>query len=213
MTSRRPSALTPIVFSSLILIASCTDRNVTAVNVSHVEIVPDAVSVAVGESTQLTVNLRDSGGNVLDGRQVRWSSSDATVAEIEADGTVTGVGGGTAVITARIDGVSAQAMVTVLGPPAQTPTPTAPTNLKANRRGQNEIELRWDDNSNNEDSFVLRRSTVPVGVWTYSTTLPAGSTQYLDTGLRPNTRYWYRVEACNQAGCTASNVDSEKTGN
>ncbi|MCR5122045.1 MAG: Ig-like domain-containing protein [Ruminococcus sp.] len=44
---------------------------------------------------------------------VTWTSSDDTVATVDANGTVTGVAEGTATITASVDGVSASCVVTV----------------------------------------------------------------------------------------------------
>lgn len=44
---------------------------------------------------------------------VTWTSSDDTVATVDANGTVTGVAKGTATITASVDGVSASCVVTV----------------------------------------------------------------------------------------------------
>ncbi len=47
---------------------------------------------------------------------VKWSSSDSSVAEVSADGAVTGVNPGTATITAQAHGISRTCVVTVLKP-------------------------------------------------------------------------------------------------
>ena len=47
-------------------------------------------------------------------KTVKWTSSDENVATVDANGKVTGIGGGTAVITGTADGVSAECTVTVL---------------------------------------------------------------------------------------------------
>ncbi|KQT17511.1 pectate lyase [Chryseobacterium sp. Leaf404] len=58
------------------------------------------------------------------------------------------------------------------------------------------LTVNWSDNSNNETNFILERS--PNGTaWTVIATLPANSTSYDETGLTPNTQYYYRVKAVN----------------
>lgn len=64
----------------------------------------------VGETTLFSAQvLPDNAAN----KTVTWSSSDTSVATVDAGGNVTAVGQGTAVITATADGVSGTLMVTV----------------------------------------------------------------------------------------------------
>jgi serine/threonine protein kinase/alpha-tubulin suppressor-like RCC1 family protein/uncharacterized protein YjdB len=108
---------------------------VAPVPVASVAVVPARLTVAVGEHTALAVSARDARGRALQGREARWSSSDPTVAQISADGVVTGLGAGSTVITAAIEGKTASASVTVPAPPAPppvvaaqpAPTPAPPT--------------------------------------------------------------------------------------
>lgn len=101
--------------------------------------------------------------------------------------------------------------VTFTVDPAPTSTaPAAPSNLDAENRGTTMVELTWNDNANNETEYRVERSLMPTSFSTIAT-LPANSTTYRDTGLLRNTRYYYRVLACNAAGCTASNVDDART--
>ncbi len=74
----------------------------------------------VGASVQAGAALRDGTGNILTGRQVTWSTSNAAVATVNANGVVTGVSPGTAVISASSEGVSGEATVTVRVPPVAT---------------------------------------------------------------------------------------------
>ena len=83
--------------------------------------------------------------------------------------------------------------------PAVTPTPrsaqpSAPVNLEANAVSQDTVDIRWLDNSNNEDGFRVYRGTTLVG------TVGANSARFQDTGLKPGTTYQYAVKAYNQAG-------------
>lgn len=77
--------------------------------------------------------------------------------------------------------------------------PNKPLNLFASESSSTEIKLSWTDNSDNEDGFKLERKVLG-GSFTEIKTLAANSTIYTDTGLTPNTTYYYRVRAYNTAG-------------
>jgi hypothetical protein len=58
------------------------------------------------------------------------------------------------------------------------------------------LTVNWNDNAANETNYVLERS--PNGTaFTVIATLPANTTTYNETGLTPNTQYYYRVKAVN----------------
>ena len=89
--------------------------------------------------------------------------------------------------------------------------PTAPSNLETRILADGlKITLLWDDNSDNEEQFILERSSASSeGPWGVAALLPADSTAYNDRGLGNNVTYWYRVAATNAAGTSAySNVVS-----
>ncbi len=88
--------------------ATITVQLVASVNMS-----PANASVRVGALIQVGATPPDGSGNVLTGLAVSWSSDDENVATVDADGFTTGVGIGTAVITAEIDGTTGSAGVTV----------------------------------------------------------------------------------------------------
>jgi trimeric autotransporter adhesin len=69
--------------------------------------------VQIGSSQQLTATLRDASGNVLTGRAVAWSSSNATVATVNNSGLVSALNAGSTTITATSEGRSATAQVSV----------------------------------------------------------------------------------------------------
>jgi uncharacterized protein YjdB len=71
---------------------------------------PTADSVRLTKTYDLTglMELRDDKGNKLTGRKVTWSSVTPAIASVDDKGVVTGVALGTSIITARVDGVSAQ---------------------------------------------------------------------------------------------------------
>jgi uncharacterized protein YjdB len=74
---------------------------------------PDHVGLRPGQRAQLVVELVDDVGNILAGRAVTWSSNDPGVATVNGNGLVTAGGIGGAIITAKADGKTAQAAVTV----------------------------------------------------------------------------------------------------
>ena len=81
--------------------------------VASVEVAPASASVAAGSTVQLAAELKNGGGEPLNGRTVAWSSSSAAVATVSGSGLVTGVTAGSATITAASEGKSGTAQVTV----------------------------------------------------------------------------------------------------
>ena len=68
---------------------------------------------ALGETARFTAEVRDQNGQVMAGAAVRWTSSDASVAVVDASGQVTAAANGAATITARASSASGTARVTV----------------------------------------------------------------------------------------------------
>ncbi len=104
----------------------------------------------VGGTTQASAVLRDATNAVLTGRSIVWSSSDPSVATVNAgSGLVTAVAPGSANITATSEGKSAQAGVTVTVAPVASvavslnaPTVVIGTGSQANatlRDAQNNV--------------------------------------------------------------------------
>ncbi|HZI29527.1 MAG TPA: Ig-like domain-containing protein [Gemmatimonadaceae bacterium] len=99
--------------------ATVTVRSVPVVSVS---VTPSTASTIVGQSVTLTATTMDGAGNTLNGRIVGWTSSNTSIATVTSSGVVTGVGSGTATITASSEGVSGSATVTVGGIPVASVT-------------------------------------------------------------------------------------------
>ncbi len=100
----------------------------------------------------------------------------------------------------------------VIGLLAVVPTspPVAPGGLTATAVSAVQINLRWTDNSTNENAFLVERSTNLV--FAQIASLPAGTTNYSDFGLTPATTYYYRVRGINLAGASGySNTNSATT--
>lgn len=105
-------------------LASCRDTSApvgpdaspggrAAATVATTTVTPSSATIAVSDTVRLTVTAESGGGQTINGRQATWESSDTTVATVSTSGLATGVGAGTAGITATIDGVSDTATLTV----------------------------------------------------------------------------------------------------
>ena len=86
---------------------------VNPVPVASVAVSPASATVATGASVQLTATPLDANGNPLSGRTVTWASGNTAVATVSTNGLVTGVGGGSAAITATSEGKTGTSAVTV----------------------------------------------------------------------------------------------------
>jgi len=83
-------------------------------------------------------------------------------------------------------------------PPAVSP-PSAPSDLVATATSSSQIDLTWTDNSGNEDGFSIERSPDSSN-WAQIASVGANVTDYSDTGLEPDTTYYYRVLSYNTSG-------------
>ncbi len=81
--------------------------------------------------------------------------------------------------------------------------PAAPSNLNATTVSNTQIDLAWNDNSNNEDGFKIERKLSTAATFSEITTVGANVTSYASTGLLADTSYTYRVRAYNAVGNSA----------
>ena len=95
---------------------------VTVQSVASVTVTPASASVVLGQTVQLAATPRDARGNPMTGQTVTWTSSAPAVASVNGSGLVSGVGAGSATITATSGGVAGPAAVTVT---AATPVAVA----------------------------------------------------------------------------------------
>jgi len=78
---------------------------------------------------------------------------------------------------------------------APTP-PNAPSDLTATPISSSQINLNWQDNSDNETGFKIERKT-GSGSYSQIATVGAGVTSHSDISLTASTTYYYRVRAYN----------------
>lgn len=86
---------------------------VTPAPVAAVVLTPAGAGILAGDTLRFSAQTRDSGGGVLTGRVVTWSSSDTTKATVSGTGLVTAVDSGAVSIIATSEGVEGVAPVTV----------------------------------------------------------------------------------------------------
>ena len=83
----------------------------------HLEgITLDKTTAEIHKGESITLNITYNPANTTDDKTVTWKSSDASVATVDANGKVTAVNVGTAVITATVGNYSAECTVTVDAP-------------------------------------------------------------------------------------------------
>ena len=102
---------------------------------------------------------------------------------------------------------------TLIGNAACQSRPAAPSSLTSvNGQGKGSVILNWTDNSDNEDNFLVERSTTVSGGYIQIATLGVNARTFTDNTVFRKTTYFYRVRAANAGGrSNYSNVASVKT--
>jgi hypothetical protein len=179
---------------SVLVLAGC-DSTAVPLPVDSVEVFPSSTSVRVGQTVQLSSISRDVEGSLLKGRAVTWSSGNQTIATVSSRGVVSGVAPGTALITVASESARATATVFVLGViPA---TPSAPA---VGSTTPSTLAVSWSEVGGTTYYQVLRSMSSSTEFSQVGANQP--STSYIDTGLSAGTMYYYKIVACNSAGCS-----------
>jgi uncharacterized protein YjdB len=106
----RLAALALPVSAAMLLSAACDNGPEVA---ATLQLSAPTTNLLVGQSVQITPTVKGKSGKVLSGRVVTYTSSAPTVAGVSADGTLTALAAGSAVITGTVDGVTARLDVIV----------------------------------------------------------------------------------------------------
>jgi uncharacterized protein YjdB len=136
--------------------------------VATVEISPSMASIEVAESVALTVTVKNSGGTVVTGEPVMWTSLNPTVVTIDTNGNIEGQQAGSATITAQVDTVTGMAEVTVTNP-VRTVTVSGPSSpIEVTETLQLAVELA-DNGGNVLSGRSVTWTTMPSSVATVDT--------------------------------------------
>jgi len=90
-------------------------------------------------------------------------------------------------------------------------TPKAPSNPAATVVSDSQIDLSWQDNSDNETGFKIERKTGAGGNYQQIATVGANVIKYSDTGLSGDTTYYYLVRAYSDSGDSSYSNEASAT--
>jgi subtilisin family serine protease len=141
-----------------------------------------------------------------------YLSANPTASAATANSAITG-GATTGKVTSLGTGSPNRLLYSLLaGGTVEPPSPPdAPTSLAASAQSSSAILLTWTDNADNEDAYLVERST-DNNAFSQIASLGAGTTAYTATGLSAGTIYEFRVRASNAGGTSAySNTASATT--
>lgn len=83
--------------------------------------------------------------------------------------------------------------------PPQPIAPNAPSSFNVSTIDYNLVGLTWQDNSNNEDGFIIEKSIDSL-TFVKIADLVANTKNFIDKNVEPDRIYYYRICAYNEAG-------------
>lgn len=87
-----------------------------------------------------------------------------------------------------------------------------PSNLRVGAYPAKQLRLEWEDQSHNEEGFVIQRAEGIFGTdWVDYVTVAANTTVYTDVATISDQSYWYRVRAFNAQGVSSYSNESYST--
>lgn len=170
----------------------------------------DSVSLAPGD---VTLNRTGTADGTVAVSGSGASTRTVTISSITGDGTLgislaANTASDNAGNQAAAVGSSVTFRVSSTPPP---PPPNAPSALGFTAITASHLDLRWTDNSTNEDGFRLERKTGASGTYAAIATVGANLNSYSDTSVSGNTTYYYRVCAYNDGGDSAWSNEANVT--
>lgn len=106
------SILMLVFVSACMAGVGCAKTGERKEGIQSVVVSENSVVLDVLDRKQLSVEVKNTDGEIVEGEQVLWTSSDSKVATV-ADGMIKAVGAGTADISASVSGISGVCSVTV----------------------------------------------------------------------------------------------------
>jgi uncharacterized protein YjdB len=118
--------------------------------VERVTLTPATASIPVNGTVQLVATTYDGLDNVLNGRTVTYTTSDASVATVSNTGLVTGLKVGNVTITATSEGKTATASIAVTNAPVDQVVVTPSVLSMTLTGGTRQLEVKTFDSFGNE---------------------------------------------------------------
>lgn len=110
----------------LVVLAACGESGTGPdTEVATVSVAPAVRTLVVGDEATLEATVKNRGGDPLEGREIEWTSSSPTVAEVSQTGQVEALQEGTATISATSEGKSGTARIIVTAAPPPPPVEVA----------------------------------------------------------------------------------------
>ncbi|HEX2204446.1 MAG TPA: Ig-like domain-containing protein [Longimicrobium sp.] len=127
MRLRHALARSAALFAALALTAACGDpptasaplgppSTTPAIALVSARVRPAETTLPQGDVLPMVALLRTTGGRIIQGRAVTWTSSDPAVAHIDAEGMLTALRPGTVTVVALVEGFRAEGRITVVPP-------------------------------------------------------------------------------------------------
>ncbi len=173
--------------------------------ITQIDVTPCASkNTSGGVNTTFNVFYRLNGVNSIDAgsytltatKPTSQSSTNFTGLSVVKNSTTTLEVGG--VYTAGNRGVKLSRISTTVS--YFIPAPNAPSNLVVTLDSPTQAVLVWQDNSRNENNFVIERSPDGISGWTQIGSTVTNIGYYHDATISPLIPYYYRVSAVNNSG-------------
>jgi predicted phage tail protein len=188
-------------------IASATPGGTT----SGVPAAPSNLSATVASSTQINLNWQDNSSDETAFQIFQSTDGGVSFSQIAQVGSNVTSFSNNGLVTGNTYFYRVRAVNSVGNSPfsntvSATPSsgtsgvPAGPTNLVARGVAPGQIQLTWQDNSNNENRFEVFRSTSSSGGFAFVAQVGAGVTNFTNTNLTVGGTFFYRVRAVNSAG-------------
>jgi len=123
---------TDLALIGLALLAGCgggggdSPRPPAPVTMTSLTVFPSSQTLKVGETKQYTVTVKDSNGNIRQNVTVDWSTGDAAIASIDANGLLTARNEGSTTVHATSGSVQSQLVTVTVSPLVVPPPPPSP---------------------------------------------------------------------------------------
>ncbi len=176
---------------------------------TQMAVLSDSQTINQGATTTLTAVGVFNNGFELPPQYASWSTSNSSVISLNqtsgSEITVTAGTQGSATIQVISGGYEGTITLNVGGGPA------SPSNATATALSSSAISVSWQDNANDEDNYVVRRSLNANGPFSEVGRPAANAESFVDNGLNASTRYYYQIVAINDEGNSGAATANAQT--